>query len=247
MKVALVFPWRPTPDRQEAWDYVSRFVPEMYPFEAGITVDTSDKVFNRSATRNEGVRWAQRHGFDVVVVCDADSVPQREPLVDAINGAYSDGLMHFPFDIAWYCGPKTIGRLLLGQNLEQLRSRIIDKCQSEGGIWVCRPETWFAAGGMDERLSGWGCDDRAFLSASRTLVGPPQKHPGVLLCLPHYRPDNFWLPEDVNILIETQSRYQNPEEMKRYVSSRSDVSSPEQGPAEERSTTISVLFGDLYR
>jgi hypothetical protein len=138
-------------------------------------------------------------------------------------------------------------RLQLGATTEQIKSRIIDKCKSEGGVWVCRPDAWTTAGGQDPRLVGWGCDDRAFLAASRTLVGMPIKHHGILMCLPHYRPTTgeIWLPEDVALLIEYQNAYEQPQKMREIIDARiNDINSKPESP-EECSPDVRVLSGDL--
>lgn len=250
MSVALIFPWRPTDDRLEAWELTKSVVSGLYPFDLVATVDSGHDKFNRSASRNVGAVLAESVGAEVVVICDADSIPYRDPLVAAINGA-SDGLIHFPFDEAWYVQRKAIFRIRNGYSQpHQLRDRIIAACSSEGGVWVCKPETWFKAGGQDPRLAGWGCDDRAFIAASRTLVGMPVKHPGKLICLPHYTQvdrGDAWLKEDVELLVRYQDAYMNPDKMKEIIDERTYVSSSEPGAASECSPTIRILSQYLYR
>lgn len=232
VKAVLAIPWRETPDRLKAYNCVRPRLEQMYPWEAVITGDSGHDPFRRGATRNLLVCEAQRLGADIVVLCDADSLPEQMSLVAAINMAH-DGKIHYPFHEAWYMEQKVYPRLEAGQNLEQLKSRIIDKCASQGGCWVVSPTAWWAAGGMDERLTGWGCEDRAFLAASRTMLGEPVIHSGILLCMPHDRDPKTWLPEDVKILVEHHDRYLDPERMKRYFESRTDISSPIEGQAEE--------------
>ena len=219
-----MFPWRPTPDRIPAWEVVSARIPTFYPFYEVWTVDSGHDTFNRAATRNLAVEWAGSRGADVVVLNDADSIPEQGPLWEAIETA-QDGLIHFPFDIVWYLQYKATMWLKVGHNLAQLRSRIIDKCESEGGVWVCTPEAWFKAGGMDDRLNGWGCDDRSFLAASRTLLGMPVKHQGVLCCLWHDRPppEEVWVPSEVEVMINYQEAYLNPEKMRKVIDDRGDL------------------------
>lgn len=223
MKVHLAIPWRPTEDRLESFKVTLERVRRYYDYDALYTVDSGHTNFNRAASRNLAVEVAQEAGADIVVLNDADSVPEHNTtVVEAIEAAYADGLMHFPFSEVWYIDYKGLVRVQQGHGQHQIQSRIWDKCESEGGIWICKPETWWKAGGQDPRLNGWGCDDRSFLAASRTLVGPPQKHDGVLFCLPHYRPtgEEIWIPEEVQLLIEYQSAYLQPEEMQRIIYSR---------------------------
>lgn len=224
MRVSVVFPLRLTEDRKEAWDVTREILPSLYPFDEILTADSGHEDFNRPASRNIGVLAAQESGADVVVVCDADSVPEAEPLGEAILGAFADGLMHFPFHEAWYVDWKGMARVRQRLTSDQISSRIWDKCPSEGGVWICKPETWWQAGGQDPSLAHWGCDDRAFLSASRTLVGPPQKHTGILYCLPHTRPtdEEIWVPEEVQLMIQYQEAYDQPIKMKELIDARNN-------------------------
>ena len=41
-----------------------------------------------------------------------------------------------------------------------------------GGVVAITPECWWAAGGMDERFVGWGCEDFAFANAASETLGP---------------------------------------------------------------------------
>ncbi len=238
MKVVLGLPWRATQDRLEAFEVTRHRLLSAYDFSFVLTADSGHTIFNRCASRNLIFEEAVKLDADVVVCCDADSVPQDESLVEAIESA-KDGLMHFPFHEAWYLNEKGMIRVKNRATSEQIKSRIYDKCSSEGGAWVCTPETWSKAGRQDPRLANWGCDDRAFLAASRTLVGMPVKHHGILYCLPHNRPEEkeIWVPEEVKLLVEYESAYLNPEVMQSIIDSRPLLPHPD--------PRISVLRGVL--
>ena len=246
MKVILGLPWRYTYDRLEAYNVTTGILPQLYEFDAMFTADSGHPKFNRSATRNLIFEVAEENNADVVVCCDADSVPEEAALRAAISAAV-DGGMHFPFHEVWYVENKGMQRVKNRASTEQIRSRIIDKCQSEGGIWVCTPETWRTAGGQDPRLANWGCDDRAFLAASRTLVGMPNKHHGILMCLPHLRPTDkdIWIPEEVQLMIEYQDAYQQPQKMKEIIDARPNDPMSLAESSEERSPDVRVLSGNL--
>lgn len=122
-----------------------------------------------AGARNAGVRLAADIGADVVVVCDADNHPEAGPLANAIAGCVDDGLVHLPYTEYVNGSFRWAG--------------------SVGGIYVTTPDTWWAAGGQDERFRGWGCEDHAFVHAHATLLGAPMpRHPGVLTHLPHRAP-----------------------------------------------------------
>ena len=71
---------------------------EMYPWDEIERADSNHTPYNRAASRNVLAQDALDGGFDVMVVGDADSIPDPQPLKDAIQGAYEDGLVHIPFD-----------------------------------------------------------------------------------------------------------------------------------------------------
>lgn len=171
MKVALVVPFHDSDgSRTEAfmktwrilvalypWDYLGKF----HGMEPGMK-------FNRSRARNTGVRALDK--ADVVVVCDADSYPEKTPLREAIEGAFEDQKVHFPMTrihqlnknghVGYYYGP------------------------SAGGCWVTTPDTWWNLGGQDER-GGYSADDRPMLEVMEAFNLGPVYHPGVLRCLWH--------------------------------------------------------------
>lgn len=244
MQVVLAYPFRPD-GHERAWNFehVRRCVDTYYDWNYIIQVDSGHKKFNRAATRNLAVNEADKLGADVVVICDADSVPENQPLNDAILGAFQDDKIHYPFDTVYEMIPKAtqqIGR----QNIEQLKQRAFGKCESEGGIWVTKPSTWRRAGGQDSRFAGWGCEDRAFLAANRTLVGMPVKHPGALFCMYHNRDQNnedAWDPGEVAILIKYQEAYQNPIDMLKVIYDRAYHEYHEAVTAHERTPSIVIL------
>lgn len=126
--------------------------------------------FNRAKARNEIVRELQ--DCDVIVLCDADSIPQGHVLKQAVGAAYFRGGMHFPFDVV--------------QALDKGNQTAYSYGPSAGGCWVFQPQTWWNCGGMDERLGGWGTDDRAFLECVNAFTYK-EHHPGILQTLWHSR------------------------------------------------------------
>lgn len=183
VKVGLVFPWRPEPHRVPIFEKVREIVPQLYPFRHIWQYDTPHEVFNRAAARNEAVRDAFANYCDVVVICDADSIPEERALVDAIDGA-KDGRLHIPFDTV---------RVIAGRAAKSKGDRykralpLYTYGPSCGGIFVIDPRAWFCAGGMDERITGWGYEDQIFLAVVRTFLGDPIYHPGVLWNFQHPR------------------------------------------------------------
>lgn len=214
MKVVLVFHFRndASGSRQVAFDATRAAVVHLYPFDHVLVVDSGHEPYSRAASRNLGVRQAEGLGADVVVVNDADSIAEARPLKDAIEQAYVDGLVHHPFNECWYLIPKStkrIGTTPLGQ----LRNRAISRTgPSNGGIWVCRPDVWWATGGQDDRFTGYGAEDRSHLAATVTLVGQSVHHEGVLLCAYHDRQlgtHEVWNYDDVVLMERYHGAYRD--------------------------------------
>lgn len=169
--VAVVVPWRDAgiAHRSRARHAVRDWFASRLPEAPLADCDGDGPEWSLAAARNAGVRAARAAGADVVVVCDADNVPEEAPLREAIAACQETGLVHLPYvtyrngDFAWN--------------------------GSIGGIYVTTPDAWSACGGQDERFRGWGCEDHAFAYAHATLLGEPlQRHDGVLTHFPHPAP-----------------------------------------------------------
>jgi len=252
MKVVLAFPFRDDAEftRSPGFKVVKDQVSQLTRFSSVITVDSGHQPFNRAATRNLAVRRAEELEADVVVLCDADSIPQRDPLREAILAAADSGLIHYPFNEVWEMAPKAIHLIRVGRTVNQLRNRSFHRYgPSQGGIWVCRPETWWKAGGQEERLVGWGCEDRAMIAAANTMVGKAVHHEGVLMCLYHHRPptDQQWMPDDVELLRRYENSIGNLSEMRAILDERPYDFSPLTRPSKVGEKARTSFPGDLYR
>lgn len=194
MPVACVIPWRGgQPDRERHHETVRAHLETLLPDAVHIDADSGHTPFSRAGSRNHGVRLAQDAGCDVVVICDADTLPERGPLLAAVDGAH-DGRLHLPY---------TRYRSLTRRGLAQYRrgDPLMD-CEVDhdhegatGGVIVIRVDAWWRAGGMDERFQGWGHEDAAFRLAADTLLGPTVRHPGAIHHLWHAREWNLGSPE----------------------------------------------------
>ncbi len=63
---------------------------DLLPDAMMMDVDSGHRPFSRAASRNVGVKYAQEAGFDAVVLNDADTLPEREPLLAAIESAHEN-------------------------------------------------------------------------------------------------------------------------------------------------------------
>lgn len=184
MSVAVVIPWRPgTPERNAHHEHVRAHLAALLPDAIHLDVDSGHTPFSRAGSRNEGVRLAQIAGADIVVICDADTLPEAEPLHAAIEAA-TDGVLHLPY--TWYRGLSETG------TTQYLAGRPATNCLTDlehqwatGGVLVVQPEAWWAAGGMDERFVAYGFEDAAYRIAADALLGPTVRHHGTITHLWH--------------------------------------------------------------
>ncbi|MDH2424756.1 galactosyltransferase-related protein [Sphaerisporangium sp. TRM90804] len=184
MRVVVAIPWRPQPDRVYAHGLTVARYRELLPNTETLSVDTDHQPFCLAGCRNKGVRLAEDLGADVVVIGDADTLPEREPLLAAIEGAARNGKVNLPYTAYWS---------LRGDGTAQYRRGVpLHKCNhfevpgACSGVLVATPATWRAVGGQDERFLGWGAEDAAFYSAHVALLGSePVRHPGRVYSLTH--------------------------------------------------------------
>lgn len=156
----------------------------MLPDAVHIDVDNRAEPFSRAGSRNHGVRLAEQHAADVVVLCDADTIPQSGPLHDAIAGAHTDGRLHLPY--TWFRGLTEKG------SRDYLAGRTARECEVDlqhkwatGGVLAVTPAAWWAAGGMDEQFVAYGFEDTGFRICADAILGPTVKHPGEIVHLWH--------------------------------------------------------------
>lgn len=195
MNVTITYPFRPRCEwRAKTFPLVQRAYSDILPSVKQITVDTAHQVFNRAAARNECVK---RAGDGVVVIADADIIPNREALLSAIAAARAGGF-HLGYD--YY-------RALMRESTERLLARggdpsklpvSHDSTDSTAGIIVIRTDEWWRAGGMDERFYGWGWEDSAFACQVRTFLGPLTWHKGTV--------HHLWHPSEVRVKSESYQK-----------------------------------------
>ncbi|AMM20653.1 hypothetical protein AX769_11500 [Frondihabitans sp. PAMC 28766] len=202
--LTVVLPWRPQPSRVAAFDEVHAWYTANLPEAEIVTVDSGDEPFNLARCRNLGVAQAAERsetervgvgsrsagradadpGADVVVIGDADTMPQQGPLREAIVAARTSGRVHLPYTEYHWLGRTGTAEFRAGTALEACDFELIAGACS--GVYVTTPETWWRHGGQDERFRGWGFEDAAWYVAHETLLGaPPQRHDGSVFALHH--------------------------------------------------------------
>lgn len=182
LRVTVAVPFRGGQlDREIHADYIATTLRDMLPDADHQLVDC-DGMFSRARVRNEAVH---RAGNGVVVLCDADTLPEPGPLRAAIEGAAEDGVLHLPY--TRYRALSPAGTLAVyARGVDPHHAPVEDESRRPiGGVWVIRADAYWAAGGMDEAFQGWGFEDDAFWTASSLLLGPPVRHDGTITHLHH--------------------------------------------------------------
>jgi hypothetical protein len=179
----IIVPWRPQQSRIAAFEATTRWYRENLAGADVRPVDCSDDVFNLSQARNLGVSSVEDPD-EVVVIADADTIPQRESLLAAIGGAATSGLVHLPYTEYRWLGASGTAQFSAGAALDDCDFELVRGACS--GVYVTTRRTWESHGGQDERFRGWGFEDAAWYTAHATLLGePPRRHDGRVFALHH--------------------------------------------------------------
>lgn len=202
MKVALGIPyWGDEYYRSRNYDWLLPYMKALYPWDTVITGDLDYKGVsrNRGAYRNAIMEEAHDIGMDVVVLCDADTFPEREALFVAIETTFYQGGLNFAYDRFRALNEAGTNMLLKGHTLEAATQHLESECMgSLGGVMVIRPDNWFAAGCSPE-LDGWGFEDVIFAVQARTLLPADNRwHTGWITHLYH--------PSEVDMTSESYKR-----------------------------------------
>ncbi len=178
----MIIPWREQESRRYALRLVQSWYADNLPDALVILADAPGDPFNLSASRNLGMRMAS--DADVVILNDADTIPDIAPLRAAIEECQSSGAVHLPY--TQYRSLMLLGtqEYLRGVPQEECGHLVVDGACS--GVYVTTPETWWMHGGQDEHFRGWGFEDAAWLAAHRTLLGmDPVRHEGNVYAFHH--------------------------------------------------------------
>lgn len=192
---AVIIPWRQTsPERRKAFEYVKNwFVKNMdareedgarYPL---LTPDSGHEKFNRGASRNLGV--TQARDAKVVILCDADTVPEEGPLREAIYAASKDDRLHLPYTHFRGLTQSGTRRAFRGRPLTDLPTED-EHDHATGGILVIQPKAYWKAGGHPE-LTGWGFEDTIFRICADAILGDSRRYTGNI--------HHLWHPKDWNL------------------------------------------------
>ena len=184
MDVLVAIPWRSQPHRESAFAHTWNWYDTNLPDADIAAVDTEHEPFCLAACRNKGARLAALGEYDVVILADADTIPEREPLMAAVEAARTSGLVHLPYTEYRSLRAGGTKQFAAGRPLEACSHLVVPAACS--GVLVTSPATWHALGGQDERFLGWGMEDVAFLVTHRTIKGAEfARHEGRVYALHH--------------------------------------------------------------
>lgn len=179
----VIIPWRAQPSRLAALDAVTAWYRDNLSDAEIRLVDCVDDVFNLSQARNLGVASVVDPD-EVLVIGDADTIPERGPLLAAIEGAATSGRVHLPYDEYRWLGASGTAQFAAGTELPACDFELVRGACS--GVYVTTPRTWASHGEQDERFRGWGFEDAAWYLAHSTLLGePPRREAGRVYALHH--------------------------------------------------------------
>lgn len=204
-RAAVVIPWRETPDRRDAFAYVWRFWRDL-DLEVRVFDSDYSRPFNCAEARNRGVRWAQAGGYDVAIVCDADTFGDAAVIRHAVDAAQG-GAVVLPYTEYRTLGPLGTLALRRGRPPADCHHTALGPAIACSGIYVTTPETWFSIGGMDERFTVWAPEDWAFRLAHQTLLGEQVRLDGHVYALHHDDPPSKAAGPEYDACVALYQRY----------------------------------------
>lgn len=168
----------------DAFERVTDWYTRMLPELRLSTIDSPDPVFNLALCRNLAVASLDDPD-DVVVLSDADTLPEPDALRTAVDAARTSDRVHLPYTAYHWLGPVGSAQFAAGVPLEDCDFDLINGACS--GVYVTTRRAWERHGGQDPRFRGWGYEDAAWNLAHTTMLGaPPQRHVGRVYALHHH-------------------------------------------------------------
>jgi len=185
VNVTVAIPWRDTgPERSRAHELVVAHWARLLLDADIVDIDTDHEPYNLAACRNAGVALAGQLEADVVILADADTLAEAEPVRAAADAAATSGLVHLPYTEYRSLRADGTAQYLAGVPLPDCNAFVVPGACS--GVYVATPATWWAHGGQDAAFQGWGFEDAAWYAAHTTLLGAePVRHDGRVYSLTH--------------------------------------------------------------
>jgi hypothetical protein len=218
MKIGVIIPWREQPSRLVAFNALLDWYKNNMPNAKVYLADRVSTTWHMSASRNDGVRQAEADECDIVVVNDADTIPQLEPLMESIEAALKDKYIHNPYTEYRILDDDGTEDFVSGIDLKSCRHRTYNRSCS--GVYVCTPQSWWLVGGQDEKFIGWAPEDVAMQRAHKVIHGINFiKHDGIVFALGHDKQEKGINFKNGNALYEKYHQTRTPDRMLKLVKS----------------------------
>lgn len=173
-------PWRPQPSRFDAHDAVTAWY-KQHGFTV-VDVDTHHQTFNLAACRNRAVERAES---PVVVISDADTIPEADALDEAIAAARTSGKTHLPYEAGGYRILRDVGTAQFFNGRPLAECDFVSFPFSCSGVYVTTRGAWHDHYGQDELFEGWAPEDMAWRMTHEATLGDVPRHPGRVYALTH--------------------------------------------------------------
>jgi len=169
---AIIVPWRMADGREMSFELAQRYNSVTFSDFKTYFSDSVGEKFNVSEARNRGCLQAIADGYDNLIVLDADTIFERDAIVDALKVATTDGGVCYPYTWSIETNEYFSTKLEGGEiSLADLPNQMTATEKHVGSGWVMTKEAFFEMNGWDENFVGWGCEDSAFQLACESIFG----------------------------------------------------------------------------
>lgn len=149
--------------------------------------------FSRATAINRAAAAEEAKDAEVLVIADADIIPDLRPLEEAIGRAQE--IPHFGLHVPYNCVrhlSKHFTETCIYSESDFFRRKFTEfafhtthTSTSFGGVNVVSRQSFERVGGFDERFVGWGGEDDAFKHSLEVAVGKTHVIPGCITHLWH--------------------------------------------------------------
>lgn len=201
-------PWRSTRTREPLFQalrkwYAENLDKDVLSFDApkiGTDEIRNTRFFNTAAARN---RCVKESPTEIVVINDADTIPNKQAILQAVEYVYETGKTCLPYTRYNHVSYPATMRYLKGVRIKPQDCRIYRP--AVGGIVVTTKTMWDRHNGQDERMFGWGYQDTAWSISYQTLFGDLHRIDADIYSLSHQ------LAERGENILNNKGHFQNYE------------------------------------